>query len=464
VFVAAAVSILHHHGWLGAVDGYAFILIGNLSAGLPKIPPRDWGDLRPLALAKAIIVEIDQVGFEDRYRGRSPLDRCQLLDDLFKLYRARPALLVVDIDLSPALWITKVHADASSALERERQRACELGLYRLIEERADEVETVLMDPFELADPDASRAKKDWKCSMEASGVHFGSAQIPVSFGLALRGEAGPHSLVGVAAGALGDQRHRDASHDEGAILIDPRLYRGPGGLGVVSVRELESGYVEFYPGGRVESWNGWHYLGGRIVFFGAGYGSEEDTYLTPGGEFYGVEVQAAALLSRLDPLSEHSPLSLLADLAFAGAFGLATAWCWDRYREDRKKRGQPGRRGTAGVWVILLGVTVIGLLAVSLKISTWLLQDAGVWSSPLPVMIGMMIDSITGRWLEDVEGGHRDMVTHHHGWLASAVECTFNVPASLWRANPWAAVWVVGRILLWIGVVGYAFSTIFGVG
>ena len=46
----------------------------------------------------------------------------------------------------------------------------------------------------------------------------------------------------------------------------------------------------------------------KAVFFGAAFG-EGDTFVTPLGELYGVEIHAAAFLSLLDPLSTNNHLS-----------------------------------------------------------------------------------------------------------------------------------------------------------
>ena len=69
----------------------------------------------------------------------------------------------------------------------------------------------------------------------------------------------------------------------------------------------------------------------KAVFFGAAFG-EGDTFVTPLGELYGVEIHAAAFLSLLDPLSTNNHLSeLLADIVFGFLFGFLIAYCWERY-------------------------------------------------------------------------------------------------------------------------------------
>lgn len=448
VFVTAAVMIAHHHEWLDLVDGYAFVVIGNLSADLRA--ERQEGDLRPLALARAIAVEIDQAGFESGYHGRSPLDRCRLKADLRRLYAAQPALLVVDLDLSPALWLMKQEANEAVRPEVNRQRRCEGKLYDLIKTQATRVPTVLMSPFDLDDQAAAQAKKQWKCGMEASGVRFGSGAIPVRFGLALRSEVGPDSLVGRAQAALEPDRHAGSgAHGEKPMLVDPRMYRGRGGVGVISLRELEAS-------------NGWHHLGGRIVFFGAGYGSEGDTFLTPGGEFYGVDFHAAALLSRLYPLAVHHLLDIVTDLAFAFSFGLALAWM--RATHERLARDPAGRE-LAGALVLLFGALLACLSVLSAWLSLYLLRQGGVWSSPVPVMIGMLIHSLVpAEWHEPSREVGEPATAP---WRARTIRVVVfvvgdsrNLDGHGFR-DRLAAAWITVRSVLWWGVVAYAFTLIF---
>src|SRR5438132_8473473 len=140
VFVAAVVAIGHDHGWLDFVDGYAFLVLGNLTAGRLAVGAEA---LTPPSQVGAFVVEIDQRRYEEQYSARAPLDRCALHRDLARMYAARPRLLVVDIDLAPALWLMN-----PSRQDPSDQKGCEERLYRLLEEHAAKTRTVLVAPFE----------------------------------------------------------------------------------------------------------------------------------------------------------------------------------------------------------------------------------------------------------------------------------------------------------------------------
>jgi CHASE2 domain-containing protein len=441
VFVAAVVAIGHGHGWLDFIDGYAFLVLGKLTAGRLAVasdastPPGQVG---------AFVVEIDQRRYEEQYSARAPLDRCALHRDLTRVYEAGPRLLVVDIDLSPALWLMN-----PSRQDPSDQKGCEERLYRLLEDHADKTRTVLVAPFELSDSDgrnqsARQTREAWQGRMRARGIGFGDAELPVTFGLTLRAHTDAKSLVGAASKAWEADNPPTASHPSDSILIDPRRYAArPAGVHLRDVDGLTPGA-----------------LAGPPVFFGAAFGSREDTFLTPVGEIYGVEVHAAALLSNLDRrrLAEHHPLNFVFDLAFAAGFGVVMAWCWSRYLA-----GRLAGRETAGVYVVLLllstGVFLLGLVTVSV----FLFKYLGVWASPVPIMVGMLADSVVSRWFEDPEhevqhGRIRgSRVQHVVAYLRKGVvqALLFSDRRRSSSTDVFERVWVTARRSIWVLVVGY---------
>src|SRR6266446_558611 len=133
IFVVAVVTIAHHQvGLFNAVDWYAFLFFGNLvTVPLPTSSP------------EVFVMSIDQEAYESDYSARSPLNRCQLCYDLEKLYEVRPKLLVIDLDLSPALWLMR--PDSTDP----KQAQCQRDLYSLIKKYG--AKTVLMSPFSVSD-------------------------------------------------------------------------------------------------------------------------------------------------------------------------------------------------------------------------------------------------------------------------------------------------------------------------
>ena len=156
IFVAALMAVLESQfGWLDAINGHAFVAIGNV-AGIPQAISKD--------KAKALVVLIDGVAAESRYLDRSPLDRCQLKEDIGAIYSAmanRLNLLVIDLDLSPARWL------ATEPGNKTKEAECEQELHqKIIDASKSGIRTVLMTPFESSTPTVNEVP-----NMENFGIH-----------------------------------------------------------------------------------------------------------------------------------------------------------------------------------------------------------------------------------------------------------------------------------------------------
>jgi hypothetical protein len=145
----------------------------------------------------------------------------------------------------------------------------------------------------------------------------------------------------------------------------------------------------------------------RIVFFGAGYG-QEDTYLTPVGTLYGVEVHAAAFWS-----GEQSSLrtwlspvaAVLVEIGFAFVFGFIIARCWRRYFAWRLEAGSAHEQ-LAAIWIAIMLCGLLVAIAIASFVSFGLLRWGGLWLSPIPVAVGMLIE---GCMLGSVEAAIRQL-------------------------------------------------------
>ena len=251
--------------------------------------------------------------------------------------------------------------------------------------------------------------------------------------------------MGAASKAWEPDHEPAASYGSDSIMIDPRRYYArPGG---VLVRPIDGLAPEALAGAR--------------VFFGAAFGSREDTFLTPVGEIYGVEVHAAALLSNLEGrrVAERHPLKFAFDLVFAASFGVVMAWCWHRYLAARL-----AGRETAGVYVVLLLLSTGVLLVVLVALSVLLFRHLGVWASPVPIMVGMLVDSVVSRWVEDAEhevqqdrirGGSRALRVVAFLKKGVAQALVFSDRERTSSMDLFERVWVTARRSIWLLVIGY---------
>jgi hypothetical protein len=227
LIVAALVFICHHQlHLLDAIDGYAYLGIGNFTAqdvshNINNAP-------------KVAVVLIDQKSHEDYYRERNPLNRCELKKDLLAIYDlpGPPSLLVVDLDLSPPLPLLPLDRP-----ENKEADDCDAQLKTLLLQPRT-TKTVLLAPFEMLDRVAQAKNDTWRKDLEGV-VSFADPTINVSYGLVNGIECKDNSLAVTAFDKFPD---KPADLENCRTVKDKELKISPGqyfsGLRPVSICQL----------------------------------------------------------------------------------------------------------------------------------------------------------------------------------------------------------------------------------
>jgi hypothetical protein len=260
-----------------------------------------------------------------------------------------------------------------------------------------QIRTVLMLPFESSAARVSEVPATWRNL--ASTVTFGLAGLPVEYGLVIKQYCDPNTLAASAyalSAKLKDARRNcvdEAIHrsERNTELIDPRKYLSgvvpvAVGSGADLTRRIELKLTADQPSAAANP------ADFKAVFFGAAFG-EGDTFVTPLGELYGVEIHAAAFLSLLDPLSTNNHLwEFAADIVLGFFFGMVIAYFWGLYFKLRLSPDSDHRLW-APVWLVVLGVTVFSMAILLTFASLLLLARFGIWASPIPMAVGMLVES-----------------------------------------------------------------------
>ena len=297
---------------------------------------------------------------------------------------------------------------------------------------------------------------------------FGLAGLPVEYGLVIKQYCDPNTLAASAyalsAKLKGSRRNcvdEATRHSKrNTELIDPRKYlSGVVPVAVGSAADLSQRIEVALTAGRPSS-GADNPADFKAVFFGAAFG-EGDTFVTPLGELYGVEIHAAAFLSLLDPLSTNNHLSeFVADIVFGFLFGFLIAICWEHYFKLRLS-DDSDQRLSAPVWLVALGVAVIIMAFVLTFVSLLLLARFGIWTSPIPMAVGMLVESFVSgsvaegiRAADDLKGKVRPP---RRSFRESAKMFFGGDFYSLWKKpKPWSAALVAFRLVLWMTVVTFA--------
>ena len=401
--VTAIVSICHHHlHLLDAIDGYAYFGIGNLTANSIASEIRDEPTTHNIARKKGhkatvAVVLIDQKSNEAYYQERSPLNRCELKKDLEAIYNLPqpPKLLVVDLDLSPTYSDSPVESSESSephkAPENTAHEDCDKQLLTLLKQPHKATHTVLMAPFNMLDAEAQKKINEWKEQLEGTCfVSFAKdPNINVSYGLVNNIECNKDSMAATAyenhsrkSGSPVNCLQDETGHEP--LRINPGQYFS--GLQPVLLSQLPSRRIgSQYSNHPVEA------LSLPVMFVGTGFG-DGDTFLTPLGTMYGVEVHAAAFMSLVEPTTHNDLSAFLLDLALGLGLGGLIAWSWRRYFSLRFSSSAFKRQ--AAPWMILILALGLLLLVAGLTfLSFWLLRHYNIWLSPIPIALGMLIES-----------------------------------------------------------------------
>ncbi len=487
VFVAALVAAIHSHfGWLDGVDATAFFAIGGIASTAQGESKKQ---------SEALVVLIDQTAHETDYLERSPLNRCRLLESLEVIYKAMADVnkqrvaegvfvdvLVVDLDISPALLLANVDPVGNE------EHVCEQALYRLIKsysrrcllpadspESVRPIRTVLMEPFPFKGTDASLRRERWIQEMACADIKFGKPTLPLDHGMLIKHYCDPDSLAGYAQRLLEPTQATcvtEALHDRKHTLqkykrqhIDPRKYFDA--VMVVGLKEMpgsaEPQSESFET--RFRSALGAHGVAAsraagrtdfKAVFFGAGYG-QDDLFKTPVGWIYGVEAHAGAFLSMLKPQRILNYIAaLVVDIVFGFIFGFLVSAYWRRYflakvcDNENEKIAAP--KFLFPIFLYFCGALII------LPVASWVLfRYFGIWSSPIPIAIGMAIEGIVSGPVEKACELLDEKAKESRELVSTVIAIPGGQPPQQFQnMTGWARTVTVGQWIFLIGVVAAA--------
>jgi len=387
--VASIVTVLNHHTAvfdpLNAVV-FAEVMSRVSYEGLFKDQPFKGGS--------ATVISIDQDSYSNAYGEQAPLNRCQLKHDLAAIYAAQPAVLVIDIDLSPARWLRNAplpgkeeKCDASSSfvqLNASCQAQCERDLYTALKARRP-TKTILMLPLGVEDIQEGRQSEQfgkWFSEMEQAGLQFGDPSIVETFGIVLHMRREPASFATLVCNTMKDRPQG------GRCVADEKLGRDPwinAHTYFSNIKSLTTAQLtdKAQPVADI--------MRGKAVFFGR-ESRQDDQYLTPVGTVNGVEIHAASFLTLTNPVLEDHLRTFAEEVFIAILFGALIDFCWRRYFHARFS-SDARLRLAAPAYVFGLACAYVVLVALAWVVSWYRLGHKGIWASPIELAVGMLIEA-----------------------------------------------------------------------
>ena len=386
--MASAMLALEKVRWMDWLDAVMLSLVGTEAPSTALQP----GSLPQLVL-------INGQAYAERFSARSPLDRAALSELLGELLSARPASLLVDLQLEPAP-------------DESMPRALDQLLAAAAKPQADKAGVHITLPLPIArTPALDQRSVEWMRKLCEAGIQFGSAQVRSHFGSVVRLDQDPLSLAQVARLGAVSAHGEAGSHAverpvtlcgmarQGATLeviwgmldsTDQHHQSAP--LAPALVKQLAASSLAWLPGQTASRLR----AGGQLVLGGA-YDSQDRFITSAMAEpVPGALLHASALAN--PGRDGHHALAWMADVLLGTLLGLgfSVLWAWVGHSElDSNLWRWPDVVRAWGVpvkaLVPWLAAALIGYAL--MKAAGWLMAHS-VWLNPGPMVLGMLLHTL----------------------------------------------------------------------
>ena len=388
--IAVAAFVVLAEPLLWPIDSFVGALAQNLATNFQNLGSSDDDTVH-----NAAIVKISEARFNAIYKGRSPLDRCELVQDLKPiLCRNSIQTIGIDLDLSP---VPCAEEAASDSPDCGRQHRCQKVLDDLLDMHADRL--VLMAP--PAGEGAAVSGVEWMRVRANQGVTFGRPSLLMQMGMVRRFEPvdvdePPMCALGSAirwharrqGGAESSTKGSKSSSCEAELVDMPVVesqaiafqsllaLHGHGqtlSLGEecldasprLGFGDMPAKFPADDPCKGFSVKNTSNACGFRTVIVGSGY-TTDDQFETPVGMLDGVDLHAAVFACKALTRADERGRAL-ADLLTEFLLGVLVVsplvhWCWCRFHGHGPARSSHAS-ATGGTywWLVLLGLSSFAL-------------------------------------------------------------------------------------------------------
>ena len=412
--LALSIVVLEHHGWLNWLDTVSL----RVALALKSAPGQAAETSTAGAASQPGQVHVLLLGadaFELAFKQESPLARPVLTRLLETITARAPAVVAMDIDLSPG---------PEGALGNAGQAALDEQLIRTA--RQGKTQVVLVTPFPVADEALLQTKFQWVRKLCQAGVRFAYPHIHLSQGLAMRFRKEARSLGVVAAEAARGEAVVPSA-DEPCTLVgqgidraiflstlaDPGQHQEASDFGTMlpvdpDALERVAATAITWAGDATDRLPGLQ--AGEVVFVGASF-DPRDAFLTLHGPQPGVMFHAASAQTlRAPPRKVGHAAAFAFDILLGVSAGYLFGWGWGRYNHAAAlQAGGQGRPwplwARARGWLLLNVVILAAWLFLLFALSALLLR-AHLWASPAAMVLGVFGKTLLASRHGAFEPGH----------------------------------------------------------
>ena len=324
----------------------------------------------------SITIMISNFMFEKEFESKTPLDKDKLYNLIYKIISKDPKRIIFDLDISPDYNFLKKSNEVLNS-----------KIYNLLIENSNKIDIILPFAFISEAKENKLLKLEWVDKMCKGGVNFGSPLLTSEMGISLEFRD-YNNLLSHVAYDNNSTVCRDIVLEKNTINNLQTRYKKNNDNSehkLINYNRIDSNTFFLNSIDELENKN----LKNKTVFIGGGYGFS-DKYITPSGEKFGVQIHEAifyTLKNKIDIANIY--ITLFIDFLLAISFGLLIEFIL-------KKREEADSLNLIALNNILLFSLLIIFIVISNIVSSKLYHDLYIWLNPIPIIVGMFLDSIIG--------------------------------------------------------------------
>lgn len=408
LFLTCVTAILHHMGYLDALDVVALRILPQNNFEKPAE--------ERTAPYETLVLGITQDLFESEFGGHVPINRDRFADLISEVKKGYPhaSVIAIDYDLSPAPLAAFPQNSTSTVnriaqLEAEQQDRFDVFLQSTpIIDNSSGPKLVFITPLPFSgDAAMQKAKCEWIRKMMNVGIRFGdhsllnhnflAAVVKYTHDEIDSNTCGDHPKLQKRFAAAVNETFTSNSLHEGedkksAIENDypPMLINFGQGQNAIYLCPLWS-WSDLTKDCK-DRLNKLRSLSENVkqIFIGAIYG-EEDRFRTPIGDRYGVELHAFAAYTQRHPVNESPRFGFIVDILIGFSIGLVFDFLWGWVVLHEANRRWFLRFLCVSAVFIVLGTALYFALKVTPKMLQW-----GTWMNPVIIILGLLVHSYSG--------------------------------------------------------------------
>jgi len=325
---------------------------------------------------QSISILISNELFEREFNSQIPLDKNKLDYILKQIIKQNPKRIVFDLDISPDYNF------------RTTNQSIKHNLYNTLKENSKNIEIVLPFYFIAETKENNILKKQWVSYMCEGNVKFGFPFIYSEIGSVLQYNKNKDHVSLITKHTKNNlcSKVRDNTIDVKEIIDEYSRKNALTERIPINYQQINNSTILINSLNDLKEYD----FQNKTIFLGGGYGFD-DKYITPYGEKFGVEVLNSIHYSLINELDKNNAILTL--IIFDILIGIIFTFLINKVLICRQQTT------SENLFVLLNFILVFILLLfyfISLTISAYLFHNMFIWINPVPILIGLFIDSILG--------------------------------------------------------------------